>query len=169
MKALTEFLRDVGEATFFLFAVIAALPGALLRPRLLVQQLYMIGMLSLIIIAVSGSFIGMVLALQGYRTLATFGAASSLGLVVAFSVIRELGPVVTALLYAGRAGLALAAEDTLRGVGNVVVDDPYLRARPVCDEPGVILRYAGRECEGASTAAVADAYDGAAAHGDSCR
>lgn len=129
MKAVTEFLRGLGEATFFLFAVLAALPGALLRPRLLVQQLYMIGMLSLIIIAVSGSFIGMVLALQGYRTLATFGAASSLGLVVAFSVIRELGPVVTALLYAGRAGSALAAEiglmkatDQLSGMEMMAVD-----------------------------------------------
>jgi len=129
VNVVTEFLRGLGEATFFLFAVLAALPAALLRPRLLVQQLYMIGMLSLIIIAVSGSFIGMVLALQGYRTLATFGAASSLGLVVAFSVIRELGPVVTALLFAGRAGSALAAEiglmkatDQLSGMEMMAVD-----------------------------------------------
>ncbi|HZR38046.1 MAG TPA: lipid asymmetry maintenance ABC transporter permease subunit MlaE [Nevskia sp.] len=110
MKVVGEFLRGVGEATLFLFAILSALPAALLRPRLVVHQLYMIGMLSLIIIAISGSFIGMVLALQGYRTLAQFGAASSLGVVVAFSVVRELGPVVTALLFAGRAGSALAAE-----------------------------------------------------------
>lgn len=107
---LVEFLRGLGEATLFLFAILAALPGALLRPRLVVQQVYMIGVLSLIIIAISGSFIGMVLALQGYRTLAQFGSASALGVVVAFAVVRELGPVVTALLFAGRAGSALAAE-----------------------------------------------------------
>jgi phospholipid/cholesterol/gamma-HCH transport system permease protein len=105
-----EFLRSLGEAALFLVSIVAALPAALLRPRLVVQQLYMVGMLSLIIIAVSGSFIGAVLALQGYRTLVQFGASSSLGVVVAFSVVRELGPVVTALLYAGRAGSALAAE-----------------------------------------------------------
>ena len=105
-----EFLRSLGEAALFFFSILAALPAALLRPRLVVQQLYMLGMLSLIIIAISGSFIGAVLALQGYRTLVQFGASSSLGVVVAFSVVRELGPVVTALLYAGRAGSALAAE-----------------------------------------------------------
>jgi phospholipid/cholesterol/gamma-HCH transport system permease protein len=107
---LGNFLRGLGEATLFFFSILAALPAALLRPRLVVQQLYMIGMLSLIIIAVSGSFIGAVLALQGYRTLSQFGATSSLGVVVAFGVVRELGPVVTALLFAGRAGSALAAE-----------------------------------------------------------
>ena len=129
LQILVEFLRGLGEATLFLFTMVAALPAALLRPRLVAQQLYMIGMLSLIIIAISGSFIGMVLALQGYRTLATFGAASSLGLVVAFSVIRELGPVVTALLFAGRAGSSLAAEiglmkatDQLSGMEMMAVD-----------------------------------------------
>jgi phospholipid/cholesterol/gamma-HCH transport system permease protein len=126
---VTDFLRGLGEATFFLFAILAALPGALLRPRLVVQQIYMIGMLSLIIIAISGSFIGAVLALQGYRTLTQFGAASSLGVVVAFSVVRELGPVVTALLFAGRAGSALAAEiglmkatDQLSSMEMIAVD-----------------------------------------------
>ncbi|MDR3419604.1 MAG: lipid asymmetry maintenance ABC transporter permease subunit MlaE [Nevskia sp.] len=132
MKALrivTDFLRGIGEATFFLLAIVAALPAALLRPRLVVQQLYMIGVLSLIIIVISGSFIGMVLALQGYRTLADFGAVSSLGVVVAFGVVRELGPVVTALLFAGRAGSALAAEiglmkatDQLSGMEMMAVD-----------------------------------------------
>lgn len=129
LQVVTDFLRGLGEATFFLFAILAALPGALLRPRLVVQQIYMIGMLSLIIIAISGSFIGAVLALQGYRTLTQFGAASSLGVVVAFSVVRELGPVVTALLFAGRAGSALAAEiglmkatDQLSSMEMIAVD-----------------------------------------------
>lgn len=128
-RILTDFLRGLGEATFFLFAILAALPAALLRPRIVVQQVYMIGMLSLIIIAISGSFIGAVLALQGYRTLTQFGAASSLGVVVAFSVVRELGPVVTALLFAGRAGSALAAEiglmkatDQLSSMEMIAVD-----------------------------------------------
>jgi phospholipid/cholesterol/gamma-HCH transport system permease protein len=128
-RILSDFLRGLGEATFFFFAILAALPAALLRPRIVVQQIYMIGMLSLIIIAISGSFIGAVLALQGYRTLTQFGAASSLGVVVAFSVVRELGPVVTALLFAGRAGSALAAEiglmkatDQLSSMEMIAVD-----------------------------------------------
>ena len=126
---VAEFLQGLGEATLFLFTMVAALPAALLRPRLVVQQLYMIGLLSLIIITISGSFIGMVLALQGYRTLAVFGASSSLGALVAFSVMRELGPVMTALLYAGRAGSSLAAEvglmkatDQLSGMEMMAVD-----------------------------------------------
>jgi phospholipid/cholesterol/gamma-HCH transport system permease protein len=77
---------------------------------LLVQQLYSIGVLSFLIIVVSGLFIGMVLGLQGYDTLQRFSAESQLGQLVALSVVRELGPVVAALLFAGRAGSALTAE-----------------------------------------------------------
>jgi len=129
MKLVTNFLRGIGEATLFLFAILVAIPAALRRPRLIVQQLYMVGVQSLIIIAISGSFIGVVLALQGYRTLVTFGSASILGVLVALSVMRELGPVVTALLFAGRAGSALAAEiglmkatDQLSGMEMMAVD-----------------------------------------------
>jgi phospholipid/cholesterol/gamma-HCH transport system permease protein len=129
VEIASNFLRGVGEATLFLFSILGALPAALLRPRLVVQQLYMIGVLSLIIIVLSGSFIGMVLALQGYRTLVTFGASTSLGVLVAFSIVRELGPVVTGLLFAGRAGSALAAEiglmkatDQLSGMEMMAVD-----------------------------------------------
>ncbi|MBX6419392.1 MAG: lipid asymmetry maintenance ABC transporter permease subunit MlaE [Nevskia sp.] len=129
LQIVSGFLRRLGEATLFFFAILAALPAALLRPRLIVQQLYMIGVLSLVIIVISGSFIGMVLALQGYRTLTNFGAAGSLGVLVVFSVVRELGPVVTALLFAGRAGSALAAEiglmkatDQLAGMEMMAVD-----------------------------------------------
>lgn len=77
---------------------------------LLMKQLYAIGVQSLLIIAVSGVFIGMVLGLQGYLVLTTFSAEASLGMMVALSLLRELGPVVTALLFAGRAGSALTAE-----------------------------------------------------------
>lgn len=129
LEIANNFLRSVGEATLFLFAILGALPAALLRPRLVVQQLYSIGVLSLIIIVLSGSFIGMVLALQGYRTLVSFGASTSLGVLVAFSIVRELGPVVTGLLFAGRAGSALAAEiglmkatDQLSGMEMMAVD-----------------------------------------------
>jgi phospholipid/cholesterol/gamma-HCH transport system permease protein len=107
---ITLFLQGLGRAQLFLFSMIAASFSVLLRPRLLVQQLYMVGVLSMIIIVLAGSFVGMVLALQGYRTLVTFGAKESLGVVVALSIVREFGPVVTALLFAGRAGSALAAE-----------------------------------------------------------
>lgn len=109
-SVLGNFLAGLGRAQFFLLQLLAAVPAALLRPRSILQQVYMAGVLSLIIIVISGSFIGMVLALQGYHTLVRFGAASSLGVLVALSIIRELGPVVTALLFAGRAGSALAAE-----------------------------------------------------------
>jgi phospholipid/cholesterol/gamma-HCH transport system permease protein len=109
-QVLSGFLAGLGRAQFFLVSILAAVPAALLRPRLLVQQVYSVGVLSMIIIVLSGSFVGMVLALQGFRTLVRFGAEESLGVFVALVIIRELGPVVTALLFAGRAGSALAAE-----------------------------------------------------------
>lgn len=110
LTIIQNFLSGLGRAQFFLLQVIAALPSLLLRPRLIVQQLYHVGQLSMVIIVLAGSFVGMVLALQGYRTLIRFGAEESLGVFVALVIIRELGPVVTALLFAGRAGSALAAE-----------------------------------------------------------
>lgn len=140
MNAMTvvigDFLAGLGRAALFLFQIIGAIPASLWRPRQmvfrirpLIQQLYGVGVLSLVIIVISGCFIGLVLALQGYRTLANFGAASSLGVFVALVVVRELGPVVTALLFAGRAGSALAAEiglmkatDQLSGMEMMAVD-----------------------------------------------
>ncbi len=103
-------LGRVGRLLLFFFRTLAAVPSVLLRPRLVIAQIYSVGVLSLVIIMVSGLFVGMVLALQGYNTLVDFGAEQSLGVLVALSLVRELGPVVTALLYAGRAGSALAAE-----------------------------------------------------------
>ena len=99
------------------------------RPGLLIAQLFNIGVLSMLIIGVSGLFVGMVLGLQGYYVLAQFGAAESLGVMVAASLVRELGPVVTALLVAGRAGSALTAEiglmkatEQLSGLEMMAVD-----------------------------------------------
>jgi phospholipid/cholesterol/gamma-HCH transport system permease protein len=110
LTVVGNFLAGLGRAQFFLLGILGAIPAALLRPRVIVQQLYSVGVLSLIIIVISGSFVGMVLGLQGFRTLVRFGAEESLGVFVALVIVRELGPVVTALLFAGRAGSALAAE-----------------------------------------------------------
>jgi phospholipid/cholesterol/gamma-HCH transport system permease protein len=103
-------LERLGRGSLFLIRVLASLPGLLSRPGLVVRQVWSTGVLSLLIIVISGAFVGLVLGLQGYNTLVTFGAEESLGLVVAKSLLRELGPVVAALLFAGRAGTALTAE-----------------------------------------------------------
>ncbi len=99
------------------------------RPRLLINQLYSVGVLSFLIIVISGLFVGMVLGLQGYYILSDFGAEETLGLMVAASLVRELGPVVSALLFAGRAGSALTAEiglmkatEQLSGMEMMAVD-----------------------------------------------
>ncbi len=93
-----------------LMALLGAWRDVLRRPRLLIEQLRFIGNDSFIIIAVSGLFVGFVLGLQGYYTLNRYGSEQALGLLVALSLVRELGPVVTALLFAGRAGTSLTAE-----------------------------------------------------------
>jgi len=103
-------LERLGRSHLFILRVVVGLPELLARPGLVVQQIFAIGVLSLPIILVAGLFVGMVLALQLYNTMVNFGAEQSLGPVVALSLVRELGPVVTALLFAGRAGSALAAE-----------------------------------------------------------
>ncbi len=129
LSMIEDFLSAAGRAVLFLASILAAMPATFLRPRLIVQQVYSVGVLSLVIIVVSGSFVGMVLALQGYRTLVDFGAEESLGVFVALVTVRELGPVVAALLFAGRAGSALAAEiglmratDQLSGMEMMAVD-----------------------------------------------
>jgi phospholipid/cholesterol/gamma-HCH transport system permease protein len=103
-------LAGIGRANLLLVGMLGGLGELALRPRLLIAQLYNIGVLSVLIIAVSGLFVGMVLGLQGYYVLNQFGAEESLGIMVSASLVRELGPVVTALLVAGRAGSALTAE-----------------------------------------------------------
>lgn len=103
-------LSTLGRATLLWWHAILGLPDWRNGPGLLVRQLYFVGVYSLIIIVVSGLFIGMVLALQGYTVLVRFGAGQALGQLVSLSLLRELGPVVAALLFAGRAGSALTAE-----------------------------------------------------------
>lgn len=127
-SGLSVFER-LGRGNMFLMRVLGGLPGLLLRPGLVVAQLHSVGVLSLLIIVVSGLFVGMVLGLQGYNTLVDFGAEESLGVVVALSLVRELGPVVSALLFAGRAGSALTAEiglmkatEQLSGMEMMAVD-----------------------------------------------
>jgi phospholipid/cholesterol/gamma-HCH transport system permease protein len=100
----------VGAMTRFFFVVLAASGTSLRRFRLVMREVYFTGVLSLIIIIVSGLFVGMVLGLQGFETLQTYGAQESVGVLVALSLLRELGPVVAALLFASRAGSAITAE-----------------------------------------------------------
>lgn len=101
---------SLGRGSLFLLQILYGLPSVLPRMSLLIKELYSVGVLSLLIIIVSGLFVGMVLGLQAYLTLVGFGVETSVGSMVALSLVRELGPVVTALLFAGRAGSALTAE-----------------------------------------------------------
>jgi phospholipid/cholesterol/gamma-HCH transport system permease protein len=127
--AITEWLETFGASQIFLVRVLAGCPAAFLRPGLIIRQVYASGVLSLAIIGISGFFVGLVLALQGYNSLQRFGATESLGVVAALALTRELGPVVTALLFAGRAGTALSSEiglmratDQLSGMEMMAVD-----------------------------------------------
>jgi len=104
------FLKTFGKASLLLFSVIFCKPNVKSGYFLLIKQLFSVGVLSFIIIVVSALFIGMVLALQGHHILSTFGASQALGEMIALSLSRELGPVVAALLFAGRACSALTAE-----------------------------------------------------------
>jgi len=123
------FFERLGRGHLLFYYILAGIPSVLARLSLLIQQIYSVGVLSLLIILVSGLFVGMVLGLQGYNTLVDFGAEESLGTVVALTLVRELGPVVTALLFAGRAGSALTAEiglmkatEQLSGMEMMAVD-----------------------------------------------
>jgi phospholipid/cholesterol/gamma-HCH transport system permease protein len=117
-RAVREFISNLGFATRTFFSVIAASGGLWRRPRLVISQIHFIGNYSLVLIAVAGLFVGFVLGLQGYYTLNKYGSEQALGLLVALSLTRELGPVVTALLFAGRAGTSLTAEIGLMKAGE---------------------------------------------------
>lgn len=124
----TSFTK-LGRATLFLVQTIAGIVSILPRPQLLFIQMYSVGVLSFLIISISGLFVGMVLGLQGFYILSDFGAEETLGVMVAASLVRELGPVVSALLFAGRAGSALTAEiglmkatEQLSGMEMMAVD-----------------------------------------------
>lgn len=111
-------MRGLGHHVLFLIELLRAVPAALRRFYLVIAQIYAIGNRSMVIIVASGLSVGFVLGLQGYYTLSRYGSAESLGLMVALSLVRELGPVVTALLFAGRAGTSLTAEIGLMKAGE---------------------------------------------------
>jgi phospholipid/cholesterol/gamma-HCH transport system permease protein len=129
MKPLVNFLTRLGRGSIFLSKILLALPQLFPRFGLVIHQLFSVGVQTLLITLVAGLFVGMVLALQLYYTLNTFGAEDTLGMVVDLSLVRELGPVVAALLFAGRAGSALTAEiglmkatEQLSGLEMMAVD-----------------------------------------------
>lgn len=124
-------LADLGYGLRLFLRLAALVPGSLRRFQLVVQQVFFLGNYSLSIIAVSGLFVGFVLGLQGYYTLSRYGAANSLGLLVALSLVRELGPVVTALLFAGRAGTSLTAEIGLMKAGEQIAAMEMMAVDPL--------------------------------------
>jgi phospholipid/cholesterol/gamma-HCH transport system permease protein len=107
---LLDGVRRLGSAALFLLRLLAQCVPALGRPRLVVHQIYNAGARSLIIIMLAGLFVGMVLGLQGYDLLQRFGSVEALGTAAALGLLKELAPVLTALLFAGRAGTALTSE-----------------------------------------------------------
>ena len=126
-----EQIRHVGRMAIFAIQLFRELPASLSRFGLVVQQIHFIGNYSLLIIAVSGLFVGFVLALQGYYILVSYGSEQALGVMVALSLARELGPVVAALLFAGRAGTSLTAEIGLMRAGEQVAAMEMMWVDPV--------------------------------------
>ena len=111
-------ITGLGYAARMFFLVLMRSGSLLKRPRLVSDQILFVGNYSFVIITVSGLFVGFVLGLQGYYTLTRYGSEQALGLLVALSLTRELGPVITALLFAGRAGTSLTAEIGLMKAGE---------------------------------------------------
>jgi phospholipid/cholesterol/gamma-HCH transport system permease protein len=131
--AIRRQLDDLGSGARLFYRLLTTLGGSLKRFGLIRDQIHFLGNYSLAIIAVSGLFVGFVFGLQGYYTLERYGSTESLGLLVALTLLRELGPVVTALLFAGRAGTSLTAEIGLMKAGEqisvmeMMAVDPVLR------------------------------------------
>jgi phospholipid/cholesterol/gamma-HCH transport system permease protein len=131
--AVRRKLADLGYGARLFYRLLTTLGGSLKRFGLIRDQIHFLGNYSLLIIGVSGLFVGFVFGLQGYYTLQRFGASESLGLIVTLTLLRELGPVVTALLFAGRAGTSLTAEIGLMKAGEqisvmeMMAVDPVLR------------------------------------------
>ena len=130
-------VRRLGAVVIFLVNLLAQCIPAFARPRLIVMQIYNAGARSLIIIMLSGLFVGMVLGLQGYTLLQRFGSEQALGVAAALGLLKELGPVVTALLFAGRAGTSLTSEiglmratDQLTAMQMMAVDPMRYVAAP---------------------------------------
>src|SRR5450830_222805 len=130
-RSLREFVLGLGFAARMFWTVVRSSGGLWRRPRLITDQIHFIGNYSLVIIAVSGLFVGFVLGLQGYYTLNKYGSEQALGLLVALSLTRELGPVVTALLFAGRAGTSLTAEIGLMKAGEQLAAMEMMAVDPI--------------------------------------
>ena len=124
-------LADIGYAARFFWRLVGLLGPSLRRFSLVRDQIHFLGNYSLAIISVSGLFVGFVLALQGYNILQRYGSAEAVGMMVALSLLRELGPVVTALLFAGRAGTALTAEIGLMKAGEQLAAMEMMAVSPV--------------------------------------
>jgi phospholipid/cholesterol/gamma-HCH transport system permease protein len=124
-------LIKIGAVSRFLLRVLGQCVPSLSHPQLLLHQIYNAGARSLIIIMLCGLFVGMVLGLQGYQLLARFGSESALGVAAALGLIRELGPVLTALLFAGRAGTALASEIGLMAATDQLTAMEMMAVDPV--------------------------------------
>ncbi|MEP6485015.1 MAG: lipid asymmetry maintenance ABC transporter permease subunit MlaE [Rudaea sp.] len=107
---ITAGIEQIGQCGIFLLQILRALPGSFRHIGEMARQVWFVGAMSLVIIITSGLFVGMVLGLQLYYVLSIFGGTAALGSVVSLSLYRELGPVVTALLFAGRAGTSITAE-----------------------------------------------------------
>jgi phospholipid/cholesterol/gamma-HCH transport system permease protein len=129
--AVRSQLGYLGYATRLFFRLLALSGSALRRFGLVRDQIFFLGNYSLAIISVSGLFVGFVLGLQGYYTLQRYGSSEALGLLVALSLVRELGPVITALLFAGRAGTALTAEIGLMKAGEQLSAMEMMAVDPV--------------------------------------
>jgi phospholipid/cholesterol/gamma-HCH transport system permease protein len=129
--AVRQKLVDLGHATRLFMQLLAISGSALKRFGLVRDQIFFLGNYSLAIISVSGLFVGFVLGLQGYYTLQRYGSSEALGLLVALSLVRELGPVITALLFAGRAGTALTAEIGLMKAGEQLSAMEMMAVDPV--------------------------------------
>ena len=129
--AVRRELADIGQATRLFFRLLALAGPSLRRFGLVRDQIHFLGNYSLAIIMVSGLFVGFVLSLQGYYTLQRYGSSEALGLLVALSLVRELGPVVTALLFAGRAGTSLTAGIGLMKAGEQLTAMEMMAVDPV--------------------------------------
>ncbi|MCU6435090.1 lipid asymmetry maintenance ABC transporter permease subunit MlaE [Undibacterium sp. Jales W-56] len=130
-QLVRENASDLGYATRSFFQILWSTFGLWRRPRLVTDQIHFIGNYSLVIIAISGLFVGFVLGYQGYYTLNRYGSEEALGLLVALSLTRELGPVVTALLFAGRAGTSLTAEIGLMKAGEQLAAMEMMAVNPI--------------------------------------
>jgi phospholipid/cholesterol/gamma-HCH transport system permease protein len=124
-------LADMGYGARLFLTLLSMLGDTLRRPRLLVEQVFFLGNYSLAIIVVSGLFVGFVLGLQGYYVLQRYGSSEALGMMVALSLVRELGPVVSALLFAGRAGTALTAGIGLMKAGEQLAAMEMMGVDPI--------------------------------------